>query len=192
VLQVAVRLPATFANVGEYLADVTALDAAGAAAIWVDDTGLDPWVLLGAMSAVTHRVRLGCLLTSTETWPSETLGATMTTLQKLSRGRAEVAVSSPGGRGGARIFTAGSKGEAHEGVIFEVESADQLAEARDARIEVWAAIDVPPDRAAWAGALSAYEAAGATGVIVPWNERVLDLLRNPDPDDRSDLLISTG
>jgi len=77
-------------------------------------------------------------------------------------------------------------------VIFEVESADQLVEARDASLEAWAAIEVPPDRAAWAAALSAYEAAGAIGVIVPWNERVLDLLRNPEPDDRTDLLISTG
>jgi len=29
-------------------------------------------------------------------------------------------------------------------------------------------------------------------VIVSWNARVLDLLRNPEPDDRTDLLISTG
>ena len=192
VLQVAVRLPSTIADVAEYLADVTALDAAGAAAIWVDGTGLEPWVLLGAMSSVTHRVRLGCLLPSTETWPSETLVASVTTLQKLSRGRAAVAVPSPHGHRAARIFNAGSKEEAQEGVIFEVESADQLVEARDAPLEVWAAIEVPPDRAAWAAALSAYEAAGATGVIVPWNERVLDLLRNPEPDDRTDLLISTG
>jgi Luciferase-like monooxygenase len=191
VLQVAVRLPATIDDVGEYLADVTALEAAGAAAIWVDDTGLEPWVLLGAMAAVTHRVRLGCILTSTGVWPSDTLDATVTTLQKLSRGRIMVAVSPPG-RARAEIFTAESKQEAATGTIFEVESADQLTHARDTHIEVWAAIAVPPDRATWAEALSAYEAAGATGVIVSWNERVLDLLRNPEPDDRTDLLISTG
>lgn len=190
-LQVAVRLPVTIDDVGEYLADVTALEAAGAAAIWVDDTGLEPWVLLGAMAAVTHRVRLGCMLTSTSVWPSESLEATVTTLQKLSRGRTIVAVSSPG-QAGTKIFTAGSKKEAATGVIFEVETADQLGESRDTHIEVWAAIEVPPDRAAWAEALSAYEAAGATGVIVSWNARVLDLLRNPEPDDRTDLLISTG
>jgi hypothetical protein len=90
------------------------------------------------------------------------------------------------------LFTAGPKKEAATGSIVEVESPDLLGEASDARIEVWAAIEVPPDRAAWAEALSAYEAAGATGVIVPWNARVLDLLRNPEPDDRTDLLISTG
>jgi hypothetical protein len=186
VLQVAVRLPATIDDVGEYLADVTALEAAGAAAIWIDDTGLDPWVLLGAMAAVTHRLRLGCMLT-TRAWPSETLA----TLQKLTRGRTIVGESKPG-QVGASIFRAGSKREPATGAIFEVESADQLGGPRDAHIEVWAATEVPPDRAAWAETLSAYEAAGATGVIVPWNARVLDLLRNPEPDDRTDLLISTG
>jgi hypothetical protein len=191
VLQVAVRLPATIDDVGEYLADVTALEAAGAAAIWVDGTGLEPWVLLGAMAAITQRVRLGCMLTSTVLWPSETLESAVTTVQKLSRGRVMVAVPSEG-QAGAKVFATGSQKEAPDGLIFEVDSADQLSLDRDTHIEVWAAIAVPPDRAAWAEALSAYEAAGATGVIVSWNARVLDLIRNPEPDDRSDLLISTG
>jgi hypothetical protein len=191
VLKVAVKLPATIDDVGEYLADVTALEAAGAAGIWVDDAGLEPWVLLGAMAAITQRVRLGCMLTSTGLWPSEKLESAVTTVQKVSRERVMVAVPSDG-QAGAKVFTIGSKKEAPDGLIFEVESAGQLSAARDTDIEVWAAIAVPPDRAGWAEALSAYEAAGATGVIVPWNERVLDLLRNPEPDDRSDLLISTG
>jgi luciferase-like monooxygenase len=191
VLQVAVRLPATIDDVGEYLADVTALEAAGAAAIWVDDSGLEPWVLLGAMAAVTHRVRLGCMLTAPGAWPSETLDAAVTTLQQLSRGRTMVGVASPAGAG-AKIYTPGLETEAAGGVMVEVESADQLGVAADPHIEVWAAIEVPPDRAAWVETLSAYEAAGATGVIVSWNARVLDLLRNPEPDDRTDLLISTG
>jgi alkanesulfonate monooxygenase SsuD/methylene tetrahydromethanopterin reductase-like flavin-dependent oxidoreductase (luciferase family) len=191
VLQVAVRLPATIDDVGEYLADVTALEAAGAAAIWVDDAGLEPWVLLGAMAAVTHRLRLGCMLTTTGAWPAETLDAAMGALQKLSRGRAMVAVSSPG-EAGARIFTAGPRTGTAGGMILEVESADGLGEALSSHIEVWAAIEVPPDRAAWSEALGTYESAGATGVIVTWNARVLDLLRNPEPDDRTDLLISTG
>ncbi|HKB33383.1 MAG TPA: LLM class flavin-dependent oxidoreductase [Candidatus Dormibacteraeota bacterium] len=185
-IQVAVRVPATIGDVGEYLADVTALEAAGAAAIWIDDTGLDPWVLLGAMAAVTHRVRLGCLLSATSVWPAEIL----TTLQKLSHGRTLVGVSSQGHA--AALFTAGPKKETATGSIVEVESPDLLGQARDTHKEVWAAIEVPPDRAAWAEALSAYETAGATGVILPWNERVVDLLRNPEPDDRTDLLISTG
>jgi hypothetical protein len=58
--------------------------------------------------------------------------------------------------------------------------------------EKWLAIPAPTDREAWNAALAACETAGATGVIVPWSDRLIDLLRNPEPDDRSDLLISTG
>jgi hypothetical protein len=58
--------------------------------------------------------------------------------------------------------------------------------------EQWVAMPVPPDRASWAAALREHEAAGAAGVVLPWDERLIDLLRNPEPDDRSDLLMSTG
>jgi hypothetical protein len=92
----------------------------------------------------------------------------------------------------ARIFTAGSSEETADGIIFNVESADQISGAPDTDIEVWASIAMPPDREAWASALGTYGAAGATGVIVPWNARLIDLLRNSEPDDRTDLLISTG
>jgi hypothetical protein len=99
---------------------------------------------------------------------------------------------SQAGHKSRRIFTAGSNHEAATGAIFEVQSVDQLDVVPGAHIEVWAAIEVPPDRVAWADTLRAYEEAGATGVILRWSERLLDLLRNPEPDDRTDLLISTG
>ena len=200
-LRVAVKLPATIDDVGEYLADVTALEAAGVATIWVDDTGLEPWVVLGAMAAVTHRVGLGCLFTSLDRWPPSRLSPSAAALQKLSRGRVVVGLPSHAKlrnhiealrAAEARIFTAGSPKETADGVIFNVESADQISGATDTDVEVWASIAMPPDREAWAGALGGYGAAGATGVIVPWNARLIDLLRNSEPDDRTDLLISTG
>ena len=200
-LRVAVKLPAMIDDVGEYLADVTALEAAGAATIWVDDTGLEPWVVLGAMAAVTHRVGLGCLLTSFDRWPPSRLGPSAAALQKLSRGRVVVGLPSHAKprnhiealrAAAARIFTAGSPQETADGIIFTVESADQIIRAPDTDIEVWVSIAMPPDREAWASALGGYGAAGATGVIVPWNARLIDLLRNSEPDDRTDLLISTG
>ncbi|TMC01192.1 MAG: LLM class flavin-dependent oxidoreductase [Chloroflexi bacterium] len=200
-LKVAVRLPVAVADVGEYLADVTALEAAGADTIWVDDSTLDPWILLGAMAALTHRVRLGCRLTSLRAWPPSRLAASVAALQLLSRGRTVVGLPEGGDaskhlgslRAAApKILTLGSPEQASDGVIVAVESADQISDAARARIEVWAAIAVPPDRDAWTRDLSAYEAAGATGVVVPWSARVVDLLRNPQPDDRSDLLMSTG
>jgi alkanesulfonate monooxygenase SsuD/methylene tetrahydromethanopterin reductase-like flavin-dependent oxidoreductase (luciferase family) len=58
--------------------------------------------------------------------------------------------------------------------------------------ERWVPIALPADRASWAAALHDQEQAGATGVVVPWDERLIDLLRNPEPEDRSDLLMSTG
>ena len=133
-------------DLGEFLADVRALDAAGADTIWLEGAGLDPWIVLGAMAAVTARVRLGC----------QDAGATAhaeETLQKLSRGR---------------VVSGQAAGE------------------------VWRSISVPPDREAWAAALREHESSGATGVVVPWDPRLIDLLRNPEPDDRADLQMSTG
>jgi hypothetical protein len=52
---------------------------------------------------------------------------------------------------------------------------------------------VPEDREHWKQTLREYEAAGASGVLVPNEVGLLDLLRNPDgDDDRSDLILSQG
>ena len=135
-------MPATFADAGEFLADVRALEAAGVEVIGLEGDGPDRAAILGAIAAVTYRVRLRA---------SSQESADI--LQKLSRGRA-------------------------------------LAVMPDD--EKWVAVEVPPDRESWAAALREHEAASATGVIVPWDPRLIDLLRNPEPDDRSDLLMSTG
>jgi hypothetical protein len=201
-LRVAVRLPPLADNVGEYLADVTALEAAGADTIWVDDTALDPWIMLGAIAGLTHRARLGCLLTSIGRWPASRLGPCAATLGKVSRGRVVVGLPA-GGRlrnhvstlraAGAKVFSGGSHDPSGDGVIFEVESAGQLNAPTGAHIEVWAAIAIPPDRETWTRAINAYAEAGATGILVPWNPRLIDLLRGAgEPDDRTDLLIATG
>jgi hypothetical protein len=59
--------------------------------------------------------------------------------------------------------------------------------------ELWAPIPMPDGRARWRSARAAYEAAGATGIIVPADPRLLDLLRNGDEeDDRADLELSQG
>jgi len=201
-LRIAVRLPPLTADVGEYLADVTALEAAGADTIWMDDAAGEPWIVLGAIAALTHRPRLGCMLTSRTRWPASRLGASAATLGQVSRGRLVVALQA-GGRltnhistlhqTGAKVFTAGAHDPSADGVIFEVEAADQLQEASRTQKEVWAAIAIPSDREAWTRAISVYAAAGATGILVPWDPRLIDLLRGAgEPDDRTDLLIATG
>ena len=73
--------------------------------------------------------------------------------------------------------------------------------ARDRRIrerlegpfELWARVPAPDGREAWRALRDAAAAVGATGIIVPANPRLLDLLRNGDEDeDRSDLALSQG
>ena len=177
--KVAVKLPVAIGEVGDYLADVTALEAAGAHAVWVEGTGADPWVVLGALAATTHRMILGCVITSPEEWPAAQLGRTAGTLQTLSRGRIVIALPEEGMRD--------DQLDALRGADVKIFGSDFVAGA-----EKWLTSPVPTDREAWNEALAACDAAGATGVIVPWSDRLIDLLRNPEPDDRSDLLMSTG
>jgi len=148
VIRVAVTLPAVIADAGEFLADAAALDAAGADAIFVGGGSADPAVVLGAIAAVTRRVRLG-----SEGGDQALTQRSIETLRAMSRGR---------------VAAAAADGER------------------------WVKVGVPPDRASWAALLHEHEAAGATGIVVPWDPRLIDLLRNPEPDDRSDLLMSTG
>jgi hypothetical protein len=161
VQRVGVLLPSTFATSGEYLADVAALDAAGADWLCVQDSGTAAWVLLGAVAAVTHRARIAILAAGNVT--TESLSA----LQRLSGGRA---------------------------AVLDREETPPCLTFRDSEPpETWAEIAVPADRQAWRDALAASQEEGRAGVAVPWDPRLVDLLRNPEEDgDRSDLLMSTG
>ncbi|HEV2475457.1 MAG TPA: hypothetical protein VGX22_02875 [Candidatus Dormibacteraeota bacterium] len=141
-MKVAVIMPASVDDAGDYLANARALDAAGAEIIGVDGDPEQQWLVLAAIAAVTTRVKLRA--------PSE---QRLDLLDLLSRGRA-LALEPAGER--------------------------------------WVPIPLPADRAAWAAALHDHEQAGADGVVVAWDERLIDLLRNPEPEDRSDLLMSTG
>jgi hypothetical protein len=212
VLRVGVRLPAATGRVGDYLAEVSALEAAGADSIWPDTAAQaspEPWILLGAICAVTHRVRLGAMIDSGAAWP-----LAVDSLARLSGGRVVVGMA-PGGDLERRIerirnprsnsspprilIDCGSLDQAKrsaqkaDGVI--VPGADH--DVRDLRaggdFELWVDLPIPSDRAGWAEATSAYAGAGATGIIVTWDPRIVDLLRNAgEPDDRTDLLIATG
>ncbi len=135
-------MPAEIGDAGEFLADVRALEAAGAEMIGLDGVSPEHSILMGAIAAVTSRVKLR--LENDEA---------AAILHQLSRGRTVGGVP-PG--------------------------------------ETWVSIPMPADRDSWSAAVREQEAAGTTGVIVPWDPRLVDLLRNPEPDDRSDLLMSTG
>jgi hypothetical protein len=142
VIKVAVVMPSEIQDGGEFLADVRAVEAAGADWIGLEGVGISEAILLGAAAAVTERIRFRA--------PDS---ASAETLDKLSR---------------RRVLS-------HDGVD-----------------ERWVEIEMPVDRESWMAAMREHEAAGATGVVVRWNPRLVDLLRNPEPDDRSDLAMSTG
>jgi len=79
-------------------------------------------------------------------------------------------------------------------IVAGLQPGEHAAQAkRLAPAEVWAEVTAPPDRRGWVEMLAAYEGVGAHGVVVRWDPRLVDLLRNPDADeDRSDLQMSTG
>jgi len=60
--------------------------------------------------------------------------------------------------------------------------------------EGWAEGEVPGGRAAWRELKATHEDAGAAGLLLAYDPRLLDLLRNPDQeDDRSqDLQLAQG
>jgi hypothetical protein len=136
-------------NLGEWLADAAAFDAAGADALWVDcgpEPALDVLTLTAALAVVTFRARLVVAL-------PEPPVRTRTTLEQLSRGR--------------------------------------FALVDDT--ERWEPVPAPDSREAWrATCLDATER-GISGLLVPANPRLLDILRNPDdPGDRHDLQLAQG
>jgi alkanesulfonate monooxygenase SsuD/methylene tetrahydromethanopterin reductase-like flavin-dependent oxidoreductase (luciferase family) len=209
-MRVGVRLQAAPGRIGDYLADVIALEAAGADALWLDagpEGSVEPWILLGAIAASTHRIRLGVDCTSAPGWAT---GADV--LGRLSVGRVVLAMP-PGRRpkSGARqaspappiLIRCGTRDEARrsargaDGVILPAGHDELLAlrseVSQDAAYELWADVSIPADRAGWVDMVAAFDAAGATGVSVPWDPRLIDLLRGAgEPDDRTDLLIATG
>jgi len=154
-------LPPSFESAAEFLADVTALDAAGADCLCVNGSGEGDWVVLGAAAAATHKARLAIVA------EGRVAPEPLSTLQRVSGGRV---------------------------VVFDhVDPVERLTVRGAEPPELWTEIAMPAGRMAWNEALAAQEAAGASGVIVPWDSRLLDLLRNPgDEEDRSDLLMSTG
>ena len=71
----------------------------------------------------------------------------------------------------------------------------RLAHAQDLARggERWTQVPFPSSRDEWRALRTSAADAGATGVVLPNDARLIDLLRNPDVvDDRSDLNIATG
>jgi hypothetical protein len=138
--KIGVRLPASFASAGEFIADAQALEAAGADLLVLGEGDLDHRLLLAALAGATTRVAL------------HAPGPRDQTLQALARARL----------------------------------SDSL--------EGWVEVPFPGDKGAWRKSLAEHESKGSAGVIIEMDDRLLDLLRNPDQeDDRSaDLQLAQG
>jgi len=220
VLKIGVRLPRQFEDSGDYLADARAMESAGADSLWLDGEGYDPWLLLAGMATITGRTRLVVPVSSAELGAPHDLGAKLVTLSRLSRGRVALAVG--GAVNGAGVDAALELARAHhccvlleaaserraglaDGVVGLGESPERFRAAVEpiarfrereqltGAFECWAAIKMPDDRETWRRLRQEYAQAGATGLIVPIDPRLLDLLRNgDDEEDRSDLGLAQG
>jgi hypothetical protein len=192
-VQVGVLLDRRPEELGEWLADARAFEAAGAAALWVDphpDTGLDPLALLAALAALTAEA----LLVAPEPAPGDRPGPALATVARLSRRRLALAAD-PDRLGELAALVPGCDAfrrlpgtpPAFERVRGE-DRAEGLGQA-----ERWVQAAPPDSRAAWRAALADAQAAGAAGLLVPAGPRLLDILRHPeDPLGRQDLQLAQG
>ena len=220
-LKIGVRLPRQFEDSGDYLADARAIESAGADSLWLDAEGYDPWLLLAGMATITGRIRLVVPVSSAEALAPQALGARVATLSRLSRGRTALAVTglAEGSAGVDAVIELARRAQCcviletasdrraglADGVVGFSESPEQFRAAVEpvtrlrqrekltGSFELWATIKMPDDRETWRRLRQAYEKAGATGIIVPSDPRLLDLLRNGDEEeDRSDLGLAQG
>jgi hypothetical protein len=189
-VQVGVLLARQADELGEWIADATAFDAAGADALWVDlgmASELDPLALLAGLAALTSRSLLvGALPTRDR--PLEALVRTLTTIGRLSRGRLAL-VADP-----ERLeeLAAAAPGVEAFHSIHGAPGAFERARPGN-EVERWIRVPSPEGRAAWRAALADAAERGARGVLVPAGPRLLDILRNPDdPGERRDLRLAQG
>jgi hypothetical protein len=188
-IQVGVLLARRPSELGEWLADATAFEAAGAAALWVDpapDAGLDPLALLAALAALTSRALL--VVAPPSDRPAEALAGTLATVGRLSHGRLAL-VADPDRLGELAAVAPGSE-------VFRRLPETPAAFERlrpEGEVERWVQTVPPDSRAAWRSALDAAAQGGAAGLLVPAGPRLLDILRHPDdPEGRQDLQLAQG
>ncbi|HYY82426.1 MAG TPA: hypothetical protein VFD04_25055 [Actinomycetes bacterium] len=177
-------------ELGEWLADATAFEAAGAHALWVDpapESRLDPLALLSALAAVTFRALL-VAVPGADDRPPEALGRTLATIGRLSHGRLALA----GDPAGVERLAALAPGcAAFRRLPGEPGGFERLVEGDEA--ERWVAVPPPDGRGAWRATLAGAADGGAAGLLVPAGPRLLDILRNPrEPEDRQDLHLAQG
>jgi hypothetical protein len=190
-LEVGVQLARRPEELGEWLADARAFEAAGAAALWVDpepETGLDPLALLAALAALTAEALL--VAAALPGLPAAALAGSLATVARLSRGR--LALAADAGR--LEELTALLPGcDAFRRLPGTPPAYERLRGEGQGEAGRWVQAPPPESRAAWRAALADAGAAGAAGLLVPAGPRLLDILRHPeDPEGRQDLKLAQG
>ena len=210
-IAIAVALPTAGADPGELLADAGAYEAAGAHAVWIGEPvltgaspGFDPWPFLGAMAAVTSRLRIGLTLAEPLSWPAPMLAAQRQAVDWLSRGRLLLAATTAElqatSGAGFLVGTAGAVVRVAAGVscgalLLDPQPGEMSAICAEVgpEAEVWPVFGVPANRAQWRELREQLSAAGVAGVVIRHDPRLLDLIRNPDlEDDRQDTQLAQG
>jgi hypothetical protein len=175
-------------DLGEWLADGSAFEAAGANALCIDAEGeaeLDPLVLTAALAAVTFR---SLLVTTVPASDGPAIARTLSTIDQLSRGRLRILADAvPSGelaevapRLGVFRRVSGEPG------VFE-----HLREPDEA--QRWVCVPSPDSRAGWRETLLDAAGRGDGRLLVPAGPRLLDSLRHPDdPGGRHDLQLAQG
>jgi hypothetical protein len=198
-------------DLGEWLADGTAFEAAGADALWValaPALALDPLSVTAALAAVTFRsVLVSVLPISGE--PSPALARTLDTIAKLSHGRLRILAGDtlpdrpvPPDSGRATAASAplrppAAAGEAGPALRNLLPAPGGRAPFGRAYAfdegERWTSAPPPTSRATWRAALRDAAENGFRGLLVPADPRLIDILRNPDdPGQRLDLHLAQG
>jgi hypothetical protein len=219
-VKVGVLLPGQPDDLGDWLADGAAFEAAGAHALWVDlvpDSPLDPLALTAALAAVTFRSLLVTALPATALPASAGPSAarTVATVTRLSRGRLSVVVDDRTGdltgfdlnagtfrrvaaapRDATQVAAGDASQVAPGDATHVAEVATKVASEafeHTATGERWVSGATPDSRATWRATLLDAAERGAAGLVVPAGPRLLDILRNPDDTGhRRDLQLAQG
>jgi hypothetical protein len=177
-MKVGVLLTRPTEDLGGWLADAAAFDAAGADALWLDpasDAEFDALALTAALAMLTFRSLLVATLPEGAVGSPARAG-TLATVGRLSRGRLALC----GSRAGPGLFRRVDDG------VYERTPVDGEPER-------WVRTASPDGRAAWQEAIAGAAERRVAGLLVPAGPRLLDILRNPGgSDDRQDLQLAQG
>jgi hypothetical protein len=175
-------------DLGGWLADAAAFDAAGADALWVDttgDAGLDPFAVTAALTTLTFRSLLVTVLPEISA-DVPVHARTIAAIGRLSRGRFALC--------GERTHLAGLPTVVgDQPAFYRLDDSTFERPRAGHEPERWVRTASPDGRAAWRAAVTEAAERRVSGLLVPAAPRLLDILRNPGgSNDRQDLHLAQG